>query len=360
MFFLILAIVLLVGGVIALVAARSLRDSAVKAEAKYEQFHQTANESGRTVYHSEVPPDGSSERSTARWTSIGAYCAIGLAVLSLFASVTFKVGAKEYGVLTSFGKPSGQDYGSGLHFKAPWQKAIAVNGRVHIYGFTAKNEGSLDEHYECINTQIGNGTNSCVDVTVRWQVAEDQASVLYANFGTGDPTDHFGQAVIYAQTRQIVPIVLRSYNPIAQLTVLKGQATGQSLENASFAPDYDAISAQAKDLLQSRVNGEATIQSVAISQVPLDTVTQQKLSQFIQEQAKTRTALQAIQTNTNQALANEKIEQSLERSPGLLTVQCLNGVEDAINKGYSLPAGYNCFGGSGSVVIPSASSPATK
>ena len=353
MFLFILAIILLLAGIAALVVARGFRKSADEKKSAYDQTVGAAQAAGRSVYRSELPSNGDSDRSSARWTTLGGYAVLVLAVLCLFGSITFKVGAKEYGVLTTFGKPSGTDYGSGLHLKAPWQKAIAVNGRVHIYGFTSKNEGSLDEHYECINTQIGNGTNSCVDVTVRWQVAEDQASVLYANFGTGDPTDHFGQAVIYAQTRQIVPIVLRSYNPIAQLTVLKGQATGQSLENASFAPDYDAISAQAKTLLQQRVNGEATIQSVAISQVPLDAVTQQKLSQFIQEQAKTRTALQAIQTNTNQALANQKIEQSLERSPGLLVNQCLAGVEDAINKGYALPAGYSCFGSS-SVVIPSA------
>lgn len=274
-------------------------------------------------------------------------------VLTLWAC-TFKVGAKQYGVLTTFGHPSGHDYGSGIHIKAPWQKDVTVDGKVKTFGFTKNATSGFDEHYGCVQVVIGNGTPSCVDVTVRWQVAENQASVLYANYGTTDPTDHFGQAVIHAQMLQVIPVVMRTYNPITQLTVIKGQATGSSVENASFAPDYDALSQQAQTMLQARVTGEATIQSVAISSAPLDSATQQKLSQFIQEQAKTRTALQAIETNKNIAQANKELEQSLERSPGLLVSKCLDELGDAITKGYSLPAGFSCFG-NGSVVIPGSS-----
>lgn len=278
--------------------------------------------------------------------------ALVLFVLLLGYSITFQVGAKQYGVLRTFGHPSNHDYGSGIHLKMPWQSDVTVDGKVHTDGYTAKDPGTYDQHYNCINAQLGNGTASCIDATIRWQIAEDQASVVYANYGSDDPTDHFGKAVISAQFSQVIPIVIRQYNPIAQLTVLKGKATGQSVENASFAPDYDALSKTAQDMMQQRVNGEAVIQSVTISAVPLDTLTTQKLSQFVQEQAKTRTALQAIETNTNQALANQKLETSLEKSPGLLVAKCLDGVEDAITKGYALPAGYGCFSGSGSVVVP--------
>jgi regulator of protease activity HflC (stomatin/prohibitin superfamily) len=285
----------------------------------------------------------------------GAACLIVFVFLAFYA-FTFRVGAKQYGVLTTFGHPSGSDYSSGLHLKMPWQKDVPVDGKVKLYGFSADSSSGFDDTYGCIKTVIGNGSPTCVDVTVRWQVSENQASVLYANYGTGDPTDHFGQAVIHAQMLQVIPVVMRSYNPIAQLTVLKGKATGRSVETASFAPDYDALSRQAATLLQARVSGEATIQSVAISSAPLDPATQQKLSQFIQEQAKTRTALQAIETNRNVAKANKELERSLERSPGLLISKCLDELDDAINKGYALPAGFSCFGGNGSVVIPGATS----
>lgn len=280
---------------------------------------------------------------------------IGLFVICALFSFTFQVGAKHYGVLTTFGKPSHTDYGPGIHFKMPWEKDISVDGKVKTFGFTndtnKDDTKGFDEQYPCIPTVIGNGTPTCVNVTVRWQVAEDQASVLYANYGTDDPTDHFGQAVIHAQMLATVPIVMQGYNPIAQLQVLKGQATAASAATASFAPDYAKLSDQAKALLQSRVNGEATIQAVSISSAPLDSVTQAKLSQFNQEQAKSRTALQAIITNTAQATANKKLEASLEKAPGLLTKQCLDELSDAITSKYALPAGFSCFGGS-SVVIP--------
>ena len=286
--------------------------------------------------------------------SVAAASAIALVILTFYAC-TFRVGAKQYGVLTTFGHPSGSDYGSGIHLKTPWQKDVPVDGKVKLYGFSADDSSGFDDSYGCIKTVIGNGSPTCVDVTVRWQVSESQASVLYTNYGTGDPTDHFGQAVIHAQMLQVIPVVMRSYNPIAQLTVLKGKATGRSAESASFAPDYDALSHQAQLLLQSRVNGEATIQSVAISSAPLDPATQQKLSQFIQEQAKTRTALQAIETNKNVAEANKELQTSLSQSPGLLVSKCLDELDDAINKGYALPAGFSCFAGNQSVVIPGAS-----
>lgn len=265
---------------------------------------------------------------------------------------TFRVGAKQYGVLTSFGHPSSHDYGSGIHLKAPWQKDVPVDGKVQTYGFSKDGGGGYTHQYTCVPTVIGNGTPTCVDVSVRWQVAEDQASVLYANYGTSDPTDHFGQAVIHAQMLQVIPVVMREYNPITQLTVISGKATGKSAETASFAPDYDALSTQAQQILQGRMNGDATIQSVAISSAPLDDATQQKLSQFIQEQAKTRTALQAIETNKNVARANQELERSLTRSPGILVSKCLDELADAIAHKYALPAGFNCIGSSGSVVIP--------
>lgn len=262
---------------------------------------------------------------------------------------TFRIGAKQYGVLTTFGHPAPRDYGSGLHFKAPWQKDIEVDGRVHTDKYDADGNGA----FQCIHVVIGNGTPSCVNATIRWQVNENQASVLYANFGTGDPTEHFRQAVIDAQFVQVVPIVLRAYNPITQLKVTNGQASGASAEKASFAPDYDKLSKQAQTIMQQRLgpNPPATIQSVTIYGVPLDSATQQKLSQFIQEQAKTRTALQAIQTNKNVAKANRELQRSLQQSPGILVSKCLDVTADAVQAKYQFNAGWSCFG-SNSVVVP--------
>jgi hypothetical protein len=158
-----------------------------------------------------------------------------------------------------------------------------------------------------------------------------------------------------ARGLQVGGSVLRTYNPITQLKVINGQATGTSAEKASFAPDYDKLSQEAQTLMQQRLGGAnppATIQSVTIYGVPLDAPTQQKLSQFIQEQAKTRTALQAIQTNKNVAKANRELQRSLERSPGILVSKCLDVTADAVQAKYQFNAGWSCFGSS-SVVVPS-------
>ena len=284
------------------------------------------------------------------WTKIGAWVVIGLAVLCITFSVTFRVGSKEFAVLTTYGKVNG-NYGSGIHFRAPWQKSNTVDGKQKTFGFAkdadkAESEG-FDKTYTCIPAQLGNGPSTCVDATIRWQITEDQAGTTYQNFGSGNPTDHFGQAVVRAQFLQVIPNVVRTYNPIANLKVLKDSDVSNQVTASSFAPDYDALSKLALEQMQSRMNGEADIKSVTISQVPLDSTTQQKLSQFIQEQANTRTAAQKVFTNAKLAEANKNLEDSLEKSPGLLVKQCLDEVEAAQQGNYSLPPTFNCnlFGG---------------
>lgn len=303
------------------------------------------------------PADSNDDRQLAFYLKIGSAVCVALVVLLGIFACTFRVGAKEYGVLTTYGHVDG-NYPSGIHAKLPWQKAVTVDGRVKTYGFAkdTNNNSGFDKEYTCLPATLGNGPTTCVDATIRWQITEDQAGTTYANYGSTDnPTDHYGQAVIRAQFRQVVADVVRTYNPIAQLQVLKGQANAQQVANATFAPDYDTLSKTAQTAMQERVGGEAVIQSIAISAVPLDTATQQKLSQFVQEQANTRTAAQKIQTDTNLGLANKKLESSLENSPGLLIKQCLDIVEDARQSDYQLPQTFNCAvlggGGNSSVIL---------
>src|SRR4051812_22489239 len=55
---------------------------------------------------------------------------VGILVIALvfaFFAFTFQVGAKHYGVLTSFGKTQSADYGPGIHFKLPWEKDTSVD-----------------------------------------------------------------------------------------------------------------------------------------------------------------------------------------------------------------------------------------
>ena len=69
--------------------------------------------------------------------------------------------------------------------------------------------------------------------------------------------------------------------------------------------------------------------------------------------AASRTAAQQIVTNTNLKQANKQLESSLEKSPGLLTKQCLDEVTAAEHANYQLPQTFNCalFGNSNSSVI---------
>jgi regulator of protease activity HflC (stomatin/prohibitin superfamily) len=269
---------------------------------------------------------------------------LGLALLFLLFSVTTIVQAKNVGVVTTFGKPVGT-LDSGLHLKAPWQKVTEVDGTV------IPNEYKGDS---CIYARIGDGSRSCVSLTIRWQIVPSEADTIYANYRSDDPTEEFRKAVVSTQLKAATQQVLAEYNPVAELEVVEGSNAGAASE-LSFAPDYDQISKDILASMETRTGADlVNIEEISVSYVSLSKSTQKTIDGFIKAVGETRVAAQARNTAIEQARANEALSASVSNAPGVLQSRCLDLLSNAIDKDYELPAGFNCLGDGSAVIVPSA------
>lgn len=269
---------------------------------------------------------------------------IGIALILLALSMTAIVQAKNVGVVTTFGKPTGTE-SSGLVVKLPWDKITEVDGTIQTDEYRGDN---------CIYVRIGDGSRSCVTLTNRWQIVDQEADTIYGDYRSDDPTASLRSAVVSTQLKAAVQEVLSEYNPIAELEVVEG-SNAASAKELSFAPDYSQISKDIQTVMAERKGHELIeIEDITVSYVSLSDSTQKTIDDFIKAVGETRIAAQGRNTATEQAAANLTIQGSLkDNSEGVLASRCIDALNTAIEKGYQLPAGFNCMGSGSAVVVPS-------
>lgn len=284
-------------------------------------------------------------RERHRLSRVFSLIPLALALIVLAFSCTAIVQAKTVGVVTSFGKPIGTE-SSGLSVKLPWHKVTEVDGTIQTDEYRGEDG--------CISVRIGDGSRSCVTLTNRWEIVDDKADVIYADYRSDDPTKSLRDAVVSTQLKAAVQEVLAGYNPIGELEVVKGSNAAAASE-LNFAPDYGDLSQQVLEAMSDRSGSELIdIKDITISYVSLSDSTQRTIDDFIKAVGETRIAAQARNTATEQAAANRTIQASLEgNSEGVLVSRCIDALNSAVEKDYALPAGFNCLGSGSAVVVPS-------
>lgn len=275
-----------------------------------------------------------------------------IAGIVMLASCFATVDAKNVGVVTQFGRTV-DTASPGLTFKAPWQDVTEIDGTKQTNEY--RDDGKDDGCGGAIYVRIGDGSQSCLTATIRWQIVPEKADVIFADYRSDDPAETFRKNVISTQFKAAAQAVMAEYNPIATLEVVDGANAGTAAD-LNFAPDYDRVSADLLAQMQDRLGEDplAIVESVTVSYVSLAGSTQEKLNDFIKAVAETRIAAQNVNTANEQARANEVIAASLEASTteGVLVSRCLDALTVAIEKGYGLPAGFNCLGSGSAVVVP--------
>lgn len=264
-------------------------------------------------------------------------------IWTLFACLTV-VQPKDVGVLTSLGHVSDRTLSSGPHIKTPWQSVTSIDGTVQTDKYSGEN---------CIPVRIGDGSNSCLSITHRWQIVPERANETYANYRSDDPTQSLRDAVVETQLASVAQDVLSKYNPIASLKVVDQASADADL---NFAPDYTQVALDITNEMDSRYGTEPLVKTVAItvSGLSLSKSTQAKVDAFIAEVANTRIAVQKQQTAEAEAIANGKLEASVTNAPNVLVSKCLDLIAEGQKIDYTFPAGFSCWPGSGgSVVVPS-------
>lgn len=260
------------------------------------------------------------------------YTALGLAALSLllfFVGSIKTVGTKDVGIVTSFGRTSGE-LSPGIHFTAPWQNVTSMDAAIQT------------DTYK-LNARIANQQVATVSVSIRWRISTkgNSADSLFQNYRT---FDHVRDSLVTRELTSAVNTQFANYNP---LNSVQGASGGT---NASYLTIANLITKQ----MQQSVGSQVEILSTIVPFVSFDDQTQARINQLQQQVALTRVAEQSIQTNQDQAKANQALAASVNNNPALNTANCLNIVATAVKDNYSgLPAGFSCFGGSTATITAS-------
>ena len=264
---------------------------------------------------------------TTRTFGIRRYAAIPLALLLFvaFFSFTSRVEAKQVGVLTTFGKPASNTYGSGLAFHWPWQEMTQIDATTQTNKYHGKN---------AIQVILVDKNTADISATIRWSVNKDNANDVFADFRSNDPTESLNDAVVSTQFKAALNSTFNSYD-----------ATNEDPESP------EVLSEKVQRIMESKTDDLVNIKSVTISYIKPDKAVQRKIDQIQSQRGATKVAAEKIITADKEAQANKKLSDSISNDPNVLVSKCLDLIADGA---FTPPAGFSCWPGSGgSVVIPS-------
>jgi regulator of protease activity HflC (stomatin/prohibitin superfamily) len=274
--------------------------------------------------------------------SVALAIAIGIMVLGglmvFFDSFTI-VPARNVGIVNTFGKAEAA-LDNGWHWVKPWSSVETVDA-------TVQNINLSQDAKNCITVRLANQTTACVDVTVQWNIDQKaNANELWQRYrGTNDDVvGNVGRNVVERELRRSLNVVFESYNPLSVLTG-GGAPTTKT----------DDLAAAALGEMKQHVASGIVVDTLRISLVHFDGVTQDKLNGYAQALADTQIATQQRLTAEQQKAANDVLAQSSSSDPGVKYQNCLNLLKDLAAKGQlqNLPPTFNCAGSDTPVIVNS-------
>lgn len=234
--------------------------------------------------------DKADDRLGAR---LGAAAVGSLAALVLIFGSFTVVGTREIGVVTTFGRPTGE-LPNGFHFKAPWSKVTEMDGAIQINTHTGDDAPLV---------RLANNSMARVDNSVN------------------------------LVTRQLITALNEAFETVDPLS-----------EAHSDGIDTTQMGERVAEMLRERVGDQIDIINVLTPVIHYDEGTQSRVDGLNTERAQTRIAQQKQLTAEAEAEANRKLAQSVNRDPNVLVSKCLDAARD--NK--TSPLG--CWPGTG--VVP--------
>lgn len=275
--------------------------------------------------------DDATERENAATGALAAgFVLLGVGALIMFFACQVSIQPKQVGVVTTWGKVHEQTLSPGWNWKGPFDKVTEIDAT------TQTDEYRGDD---AIQVRLKDGNTAEVYTTVRWSISEKEASKVYSEFRSDDPTDSLRKAMVSTQFKAAANAEFANFDPLSLAGV-----------DGTAAPDYKALADGIKKRIEAETEGLVNVRSVTVSLIKLDKRSQKNLDDYVAQVAKTRVAIEAKTTADKQALANKALADSLSKDPNVLVSRCLDLIESGDLKP---PAGFSCWPGGGSgVVIP--------
>jgi hypothetical protein len=276
-----------------------------------------------------------------RRTRVAAVAAFTIATVAFLLPSTFTVvSTKNLAVLTVAGRPDGE-LDNGFHWKQPWQHPTEIDDAIQtdVYASDQQNLGVAQGGATdtCIHVRVAGQIEACANVAIRWQIRPSGVDYLFRNFRD---FVNIQDNLVLRDLQQAMNEALSSFNPL--LVDQNGNAAGEPL--STTAQDAKSYSHDVAAIMQRDIGRWIAVprNGVIISFLNYDQKVNEKISEVQSQVARTIIAEQSIKTNADQARANEELSKSVSHDPNVLVAQCLNMVQNAIDKGATLPAGFNC------------------
>ncbi|MFG2062926.1 SPFH domain-containing protein [Micromonospora sp. NPDC048871] len=252
------------------------------------------------------------QRNVRQFGALAAVVALGVTLLLTVTSSAHSVPIRSVGIVTSFGKPTGEVTGSGLKWVAPWQRVGEWDAGRQKYDHIGNDA--------CVRVRTGTLADACVEVLIEWQVKPENAPQQFMDY-KGDFGSFRGQRV-GVQLDSAVNDAFASYNPLERIDAKTGNL------NVDLKPFAESIKSSA----ETRLGSDVDILSVTITRVNHDDKTEGNIKAFQDKLAQTRNLeqdrrnaeIQKEITETNAKV--DKVTRCLEiaekngSSPGL----CIN------------------------------------
>jgi regulator of protease activity HflC (stomatin/prohibitin superfamily) len=265
--------------------------------------------------------------------------ASGLAILFTLWSSLVIIQTQDVGIPTAFGHPEGA-ISNGLHWKAPWEKVTRLDNKIQTDTYASNGYNGPDQKDSqggCVSVRIARQATACVNVTIRWKIKSGGRTVDYL-FRNYRSNDNIQKNLIHRDLQTAVNVAFATYDPLGL-----DPKTGDSTQ-----PTSTQLSLTVQRELTDQVGEWIDVSKIFIPIFNFDGETQKRLNQLQLQVAQTRIAQQAEQTAAAQAAANRTLAASVSRDPNVLVSRCLDILNEAVQKGQPLPAGFSCFPGNGS------------
>lgn len=272
-----------------------------------------ANRTTRDRYGDSRPNPPESARAAS--TIAGGVFAV--AVIILITGCFTIVGTRQVGIATSFGKPTGETFSNGLHWKAPWVTVAEMDAA--IQNDTYKGDSR-------IAVRLGNNSTALADVSIRWQIKQDAADQLFLDYKT---FDNVRSNLITRNLQAALNESFASFDPLA----------AKNLERSPL-PD---LAANTVKLLRGKVGNQVEVFDVTIPTIDFDDDTEGRINDINAERARTTAAEQAVKTAEQTRKANEQLATAPAPPNALVIIQtCVNkALEKGVNPGGCWPIGGN-------------------
>lgn len=239
-----------------------------------------------------------------------------LAVIVLVIGSITIVGTREIGVVTTFGRPTGE-LPNGLHAKAPWSKVTEMDGAIQIDTHTGDGAPLV---------RLANNSMARVDNSVQWRLRPAQVEQMFLDYRN---FDNIRENLV---TRQLTTALNEAFETVDPLSM-----------DHSDGIDTTQMGEKVAAMLRDRVGEQVEIINVLTPVIHYDEATQKRVDAFNVERANTRIAQQRQQTADAEAKANDILSRSVSRDPNVLVSKCL----DASRDNHTSPLG--CWPGAAAV-----------